>query len=310
MTMLDERARRAAEGLKAAVAEAELQPFAGTAGGPVNRPVLASRALAFGGAFVLAMMLAGLAVVQMSIFAEDTATVADDPAPPTVIPDQAPTTVAPLTPPTNQSTQEKPPAPILPEPEEAQQEQATDTTPPSLTITWPADGTEVEASLVEFRGSTEPGAAVTRGRFEAEVDAEGNWRISLIVSSGSTKVTFTATDPVGNTSTAAVTVLFSPEAEPPEQPPKADVIDFTAYATYGSCLETPPYDVYYGTAEPGAKITISSKYGNGTTTADVEGNWEKKVKFPEAPYGKTFLVTVNDDAGNKKTFEFTSYAEG
>ena len=43
-------------------------------------------------------------------------------------------------------------------------------------------------------------------------------------------------------------------------------------------------------------------YANG------EGNWSKQVFFPEAPYGKTFVVTVKDHTGKKKSFEFVSWA--
>ena len=44
--------------------------------------------------------------------------------------------------------------------------------------------------------------------------------------------------------------------------------------------------------------------------ADAEGNWEKKVIFATAPYGETFVVTVKDHTGKKKSFEFVSWAEG
>jgi len=32
------------------------------------------------------------------------------------------------------------------------------------------------------------------------------------------------------------------------------------------------------------------------------------VFFPEAPYGKAFLVRATDEFGRSKTFEFISYA--
>ena len=69
----------------------------------------------------------------------------------------------------------------------------------------------------------------------------------------------------------------------------------------GPCSLDPPYDIYFGTAEPGSKVTISSEFGGATVKADDKGNWEKKVIFAEAPYDKTFIVTVKDKYGTKKS---------
>ncbi len=100
--------------------------------------------------------------------------------------------------------------------------------------------------------------------------------------------------------------------EPPEEepPPPEEGVEFTAFATFGSCELNPPYDVYYGTSDPGTKVTITSEYGSGSVNADAEGNWEKKVIFSAAQYGETFVVTVKDHTGKKKSFEFVSWAEG
>ena len=67
---------------------------------------------------------------------------------------------------------------------------------------------------------------------------------------------------------------------------------------------TVDYQTTRGTAEPGSKITITSEFGGGVTWANDEGDWEVRVEFPEAPLGETFLVTVRDEFGNKKKFEF------
>ena len=64
--------------------------------------------------------------------------------------------------------------------------------------------------------------------------------------------------------------------------------------------------MYYGTADPGTKVTITSEYGGGTVSANDDGHWEKKVFFPEAPTEVVFLVTVKDHTGQKKKFEFVS----
>ncbi len=69
-------------------------------------------------------------------------------------------------------------------------------------------------------------------------------------------------------------------------------VPITANATYGSCSEDPPYDIYFGTAPAGTSVTISSPYGSDSTTADGAGNWSKKVFFSGAPLNEPFTVTV------------------
>jgi hypothetical protein len=189
-----------------------------------------------------------------------------------------------------------------------------DTTAPGLTITSPEDDAHFEEKTVTFSGITEPGATVVAGgKWEAPVNAEGHWSIQLVLSAGANGASFVATDAAGNESTARITVhLDVPEEEPPpeEPPPPEEGVAFTAFSTYGSCEETPPYDIYHGTADPGTTVTITSEYGSGSVSANGSGNWEKKVFFPEAPYGQTFVVTVKDHNGKKKQFEFVSWAGG
>ncbi len=79
---------------------------------------------------------------------------------------------------------------------------------------------------------------------------------------------------------------------------------------YGSCGEDIPYDVFYGSAEPGAKITAGSEYGGNSTKANENGEWEMKVKFPDAPAGKTFNVKIKASTGQSKTFTFTNTGGG
>lgn len=179
-----------------------------------------------------------------------------------------------------------------------------DTTPPPLTITSPEDGAVVEKTAVTFKGTTEPGATVFSGQWEATVDGSGNWSIVLIVREGRNTARFTATDPAGNQTSKTIEVFY----EAPE-PPK-ETAPLVAYAKFGSCEFDPPYDIYYGSAEPGALIKVTSEFGSGQTEVNAEGQWEIKVFFPEAPYGETFLVTVKDGLGGVKKFEFTSFAGG
>lgn len=89
----------------------------------------------------------------------------------------------------------------------------------------------------------------------------------------------------------------------PGQPP-TNAVAFSASSAFGSCSDDPPYDVYSGTADPGSRITITSPFGGGSTTADEHGQWEKKVVFARSPVGETFTVTVSSPQGSE-TFSFT-----
>lgn len=87
-------------------------------------------------------------------------------------------------------------------------------------------------------------------------------------------------------------VTEKPKETPPTTKPPVEEVAFTALATYGSCAEPVPYDVYYGTANPGAKVKVQSEYGWGYTYADADGQWELRVEFPTAPVGTPFTVKV------------------
>jgi hypothetical protein len=188
-----------------------------------------------------------------------------------------------------------------------------DTTPPPLEITSPQHGTELREPEVVFRGTTEPGATVFAGKYQAEVDRDGSWSIGLILSKGENRVEFTARDDAGNETRAKVTVHLvvveetttTTTTEPVDKP-----AEFSAHASFGICTLTPPYDVYYGTGEPGSTVHVVSDYGSGEVTVGEEGQWEIQVFFPESPPGQGFLVKVFDDLGREKTFEFVYQPEG
>ncbi len=107
-----------------------------------------------------------------------------------------------------------------------------DTTPPRLKITSPSDGATVDDRVVTFEGTSEAGAMVTSGPYEAHVDDDGDWFIKLVVSSKGSKATITAEDKAGNTTTESITVTYEPptvettttttDASSPPPPPPAE----------------------------------------------------------------------------------------
>jgi len=86
--------------------------------------------------------------------------------------------------------------------------------------------------------------------------------------------------------------------------------EFSANQQYGSCGEENPYDVFWGTAAPGATVYVVSDFGSGTVVTDETGHWEIKVFFPESPFNETFAVVIEADGGGRKVFEFTRTGEG
>ncbi len=211
-----------------------------------------------------------------------------------------PTTSAPITtPPT--TTTEAPPTTTTTKPPSTTTKppditKPPDTTPPAIAITFPENRMRFARPAITMKGTTEPGATVTMGKHEADMGDEGLWRLRLELRPGRNRLVVTAADAAGNTAQDVVVVFY----EPP------DIAPFSAHATFGSCELDPPYDVYYGRGEPGSAISVISKYGSGSTRVDLDGGWEVKVFFPEAPSGEVFRVRVADEYGRSKTFEFVS----
>ncbi len=171
-----------------------------------------------------------------------------------------------------------------------------DTTPPILRITSPEDGAELTEEFVVFRGITEPGATVHAGDWEADVDAEGHWAIKLRLNPGRNRAAFVATDQAGNKSEASITVVYVVRE-----------VKFTAHQKYEASDAEIPGNRYYGTATPGAKIFVESKYGSGSTRAAESGEWAVSVKFPEAPHAEPFRVVVESSDGGRAVFEMVAY---
>ena len=299
MTTLDARASSAAHAINAGVAE--FTPAASFDTVVMRQQRWRTTQAGFAGAVAAAViLLVGIAIAPSPEpqVAEPTITV------PT-IPIQDPDLVAPIPPPVtvpaDTTTTSTTAVPVTTPPPTTQ----ADTTPPPLDISTPRQDQHFEIDKIEFRGTTEPGASVFAGKYEANVDDEGNWSIVLILSPGANGALFTAADAAGNETQARVTVhLDVPEATTTTTKAPKEEIEFTAHNVYGFCEEEPPFDVYWGTAPSGTPIYVESEYGSGSTAANDKGEWELSVTFPEAPANKEFTVKVKDDKGNKVLFGF------
>jgi hypothetical protein len=218
------------------------------------------------------------------------------------------------------SEEAKEEAPEKDEAEEAKDEveetetEAKESHDPAFTITQPADGSHVKTKVVAFGGTYDDGTTVHRGKYTAS-QHEGEWKMELVLSPGKNRVAFKGINGAGEYVVESVTVHYDAPAtekedEKEEEKPHDEKVAFVAHQKYGSCGEEVPYDVFYGSAKPGAKITASSEYGSNSTTANDDGQWEMKVTFPDAPSGKTFTVKIKASTGEYKKFSFTNTGGG
>jgi hypothetical protein len=158
-----------------------------------------------------------------------------------------------------------------------------DTIPPPLVVLFPESGQHFEKDVIAFEGTTEPGAKVTAGSYEADVDQDGNWRIVLVLSPGGNLVKFKASDAAGNVTEKTLEVYLDEQEAGPE---------FTAHQKWETVDGYPAKNKYYGTGTPGTTVWVGSEYGAGSTTIGEGGEWAFYVEFPGAPCNDTFPVAV------------------
>jgi hypothetical protein len=190
--------------------------------------------------------------------------------------------------------------------EEAKDEPAEHNTPPELVILYPEDGARFTEKHLAFEGEVEPGARVFAGDYEADVTEDGHWRIVLILSDGGNLATITAVDDTGNEAHAQVKVYLDFDDEPKDEPKD---YEFTANQKYGSCAEDVPYDVWFGTGEPGTTVWVGNDYGSASTVIGEKGGWDLKVFFPEAPCNTQIAVVLETDEGHRKVYEFIRFCD-
>lgn len=153
-------------------------------------------------------------------------------------------------------------------------------------------------SFEKFWGTGIPGTKVTAtseyGGGTVEVSKGGEWWLKVFFDAP-VNVTFpvTISDGAGHSKVFEFTWTGIVEKE------------FWAEQKYGSCSETPAYDVFYGQGTPGMVVEIGSPYGSGRTVVGEGGSWDMKVFFETAPIGETFEVVLETSGGHRKVFAFT-----
>lgn len=304
MTTLDTLARRSSAAIHTSVAHVPI-PVGGIL--PTSRFVILRRSSGYALAGAAAAVFAVIAMLSFATPSDDVTDVTNTTtAPPTTVAEVPIDTTLPANGPERV-------VPVVP-PVVTERGPAGDTTPPLLTIVSPETGVHTTRSSAVVTGLTEQGTKVAGpSDVTIEVDREGVWRTTVSLDVGENRFRFVATDTAGNTSTASLvinrdappTTTTTKPSDTTTTTTEAPGWEFTAHKTYGSCSETPPYDIYYGTGKPGTEITVTSDYGGGSTVIQENGEWSVKVFFTEPPANVGFLVKVTHFDGAKVSFEFT-----
>lgn len=171
-----------------------------------------------------------------------------------------------------------------------------DTTAPSVPIiTLPADGAQLNTSIVTVAGTADANTTVdvieggaTIGSTPA--DGLGDWTIDLAFGDGDHTVTVTATDCCGNTSDPSAPVTFTVDTTAPGAPVILTPLEGETVAT-----STPSIS---GTAEANSSVEVFVDAGSiGTVAADGSGNWS--IASPALTDGAhNATATATDAAGN------------
>lgn len=151
-------------------------------------------------------MARGLQVVLVFTVLLLIAACASSPTPtPTAAPTPTPTVAQPTATPTSRPTAAPTEAPPTPGPTSA-----VTPTPLFMNVTAPANESIVSTQQVEVKGQTTPGAVVTVNSQVAEVDAEGNFSVTVTLDEGPNALEVLASDFEGNQASQVVTVIYVP----------------------------------------------------------------------------------------------------
>lgn len=155
-------------------------------------------------------------------------------------------------------------------------------------------------SFEKFWGTATPGTKVTAkseyGSASTEVAGNGEWLLKVwFEAPAGVPFPVTVSDSNGHSKTFHFTRIEAKK-------------EFWVEQKYGSCSETPAYDVFYGGGAPGTVIEVFSSYGSGRAVIGDGGGWDMKVIFETAPIGETFEVILETSEGHRKVFAFTRLA--
>jgi len=148
-----------------------------------------------------------------------------------------------------------------------------------------------------YFGTATPGSGVdvgsSYGHGSAVANEDGRWELKVTFPDAPCNESFTvaAEGQQGGRSEFIMKYLCAIDPE------------FAAHQKLGESTE--PWDVFYGTAGPGATIWVVSDYGSAQATASETGKWEVKLRFnDDLPDNREVGVVVESSDGGRAEFEF------
>lgn len=155
-----------------------------------------------------------------------------------------------------------------------------DLTPPTLTISSPADGSLLRTPTVTVKGTTEPLASLVVNGIDVRVDAVGSFSANVSLTEGPNVITANATDEAGNWRAVSVTVTLD------------SISPYLVIDSPSGGITNSPVVMVSGQTEIGASISI-----NGTpVSVDPSGAFSRQVTLPDGTH--TFVIVAMDAAGN------------
>ena len=164
----------------------------------------------------------------------------------------------------------------------------------SLTVTEPTDESIINADKVEVIGIATAGAVVSVNGELAEVDAEGNFTMMVILEEGPNIIEVIASDLEGNQESHTLVIIYVPSAETPPQVSETGFFLTVTEPTDESIINVDKVEVI-GITTPGAVVSINGELAE----VDEEGNFTMMVVLEEGP--NIIEVIASDLEGNEES---------
>ncbi len=164
----------------------------------------------------------------------------------------------------------------------------------SLTVTQPTDESIISTDKVAVIGITTTGAVVSINGELAEVDAEGNFTMMVVLEEGPNIIEVIASDLEGNEESRTLVIIYVPSAEAPPQVTETDFSLTVTQPADESIINVDKVAVI-GITTAGAVVSINGELAE----VDAEGNFTMMVVLEEGP--NIIEVIASDLEGNEES---------
>jgi hypothetical protein len=175
----------------------------------------------------------------------------------------------------------------------------TDTTPPYISITDPAEGAILRQSPIELRGESEPGAKLELEGRPLQVGPDGRFATEYQPKPGANQLTIKATDAAGNVTERTRSFVFMPDQ-------RAAVIfdDSLPRLGVGHFVTARDLMSITGRTSANAQIQIRAPDGSARASTYADDNGRFGVNVPMRAADETFEMQVIAPSGFASTDKF------